>query len=121
MNRFFAFSCISFLLACGYSAKQNELIGQVKKVAEVTPIICGDYVAADISLGVMRNGVGSMSHEDVDVYVQRDRDIAILKNAVATGKLVRVIYDNKRWPAGLCVPTLWVTDVQILDVDKEKP
>src|SRR5579859_447764 len=49
--------------ACGNSSVGNELEGQVKKVVKRTPIFCSDYVEADVSLGVIRNGVGSMSQE----------------------------------------------------------
>ena len=107
------------LAACGYSAKSNELIGQVKKVIDKTPILCGDYVEADLSLGVIRNGVGSMSKEDVELYVERREDAALLKRAAETGKLVKVAYDVRRvtW----CVPDHWVTKVEILDDPKPDP
>ena len=31
------------LAACGYSSRDSELIGQVKKVVRNTPIICSEY------------------------------------------------------------------------------
>ena len=103
---------ILFLAACGYSARSNELVGQVKRVVDKTPIVCGDYVEADVSLGVLRNGVGSMSKEDVDLYVPSDADAKILKGAAESGKIVKIAYDVKRvtW----CVPDHWVTHVEVL-------
>ncbi len=97
--------------ACGYSSRGSELIGQVKKVEDVTPIICGDYVRADISLGVMKNGVGSMSHEDVWVYVPNPSHAAILKQAVTSGDIVKVTYDRAR--IRVCVPEYEVTNAEI--------
>ena len=43
------------LTSCGYSSKENEMIGQVKKVAHQTPIFCDDRVDADISPGIPPN------------------------------------------------------------------
>jgi hypothetical protein len=103
---------IAAMTAC-YSAKGNELVGQVKKVTEKTPLICGDYVVADLSLGVIRNGVGSMSREDIDLYVERPADIATVKLAAETGRLVKVTYNTRRSP--WCVPDHWVTAVTIVD------
>lgn len=101
-----------FISACGYSSKSNELVGQVKKVIEETPIVCSDYAYADISLGVLRNGAGSVSHEDVILYVPNRADAEFLKKAAEDGSPVKVTYDIKRWPAGLCVPTSWLTHVE---------
>jgi len=100
--------------ACGYTSKNNEMTGQVKKVHNQTPILCSDFVAADISLGVLRNGVGSMSAEDKEVYVPNAADAELLRKAADTGQLVKITYDVARFPAGLCVPTTHVTGVQLL-------
>ena len=97
--------------ACGYTAKGNELVGQVKKVTAETPILCGDYYEVDISLGVLRNGAGSMSKEDVILYVKNEADVPLLKRAAEEGFPVKVSYDIKRFPAGWCVPTSWLTSV----------
>lgn len=103
------------MAACGYSARDNNLIGQVKKVSKMTPVICSDYTEVNISLGVMRNGVGSMSHEDVWLYVQTDADVATLESAVKSGKLVEIVYDNKR--TAICVPNMQIKRVTILSND----
>jgi len=112
MNKIALVALLCTTAACGYSSKDNELTGQVKKVHNQTPIICGDYVAADVSLGVMRNGVGSMSAEDVILYVPNADDAAALKKAADTGQLVKVTYDVKRLV--LCVPEKQVKHVELL-------
>lgn len=95
--------------ACGYSARDNELVGQVKKVVAQTPILCGDYHEVDISLGVLRNGAGSTSKEDVVLYVQGEGDVPLLKKAAEEGFPVKVAYDIKR--IAWCVPDHWLTAV----------
>lgn len=85
-----------FLTACGYSAKESEVIGQVKKVVNVTPLICSDRNEIDLSLGVIRGGVGSMSSEDIFMNVSDPTSLATLKAANETGSLVKVIYNTYR-------------------------
>lgn len=100
------------LASCGYSARGNELVGQVKKVVAQTPLLCGDYYEADVSLGVLRNGAGSMSKEDVVLYVLDEANVPLLKQAAEEGFPVKVGYDVRRLPlAGFCVPTSWLTSV----------
>lgn len=84
------------LMGCGYSSRNNESIEQAKKVVNQTPILCNDRVDADISLGVMRGGVGSMSTEDLWLTVPHESDQKLLIEAAAKGKLVKVNYDIKR-------------------------
>lgn len=90
--------------ACGMRSADNEAVGQVKKVVKVTPIICPDYTEADISLGVIRNGVGSMSKEDVELAVDNEdrQNVELLKKAAESGAIVKFTYDVKRvspcWP-----------------------
>lgn len=90
---------LSMLLLCGcfgYTSKDNVLTGQVKKVQNVTPIVCSDYQQVDISLGVLRNGVGSMSSEDVWLAIDDKANLAILQKAAASGALVKVTYNVQR-------------------------
>jgi cell shape-determining protein MreC len=101
-----------FVAACGYESRDNELIGQVKKVEKKTPIICSNYASADISLGVLRNGVGSLSREDVWLYVPNDADVKTLESAVQTGDLVKVTYDRAR--VTFCVDHNQVSHVEVL-------
>jgi hypothetical protein len=84
------------LTGCGYSSTNNELVGQVKKVVHQTPLICPNRVDADVSLGVMRNGVGSMSTQDVWLTIDDSSLIPILMKAAETGQPVKITYDEKR-------------------------
>lgn len=100
------------LTSCGYSSRNNELIGQVKRVHSETPLICPDYDDVDISLGVIRNGVGSMSNQDVLMYIQKLEDTETLKRAAESGNLVRILYDRKRLT--FCVQDMWIKKVEII-------
>jgi hypothetical protein len=100
------------LTGCGYSSRDNELIGQVKKVVKFTPIICMDYTAVDISLGILRGGVGSMSTQDVWLYVDDRSMEKTLKEANETGALVKIAYDDARWR--WCVETKVVRSAKII-------
>ena len=100
------------LCSCGYTSKDNELIGQAKKVRHETPIICPDYANVDISLGVMRNGVGSMSTQDKWLLVRSESDLAKLKKAVEDGSIVKIKYDEYR--VAICTPNEFVTSVEIV-------
>lgn len=82
--------------ACGHKSQGNEVTGQVKKVVHNTPLLCPAYVTADISLGVMKNGVGSMSKDDLWVQVMNDSDVKLLETAAKNGDLVTMQYDVPR-------------------------
>jgi len=97
---------------CGRSAVDNELIGQVKKVTKQTPLVCDDWKAVDISLGVLRNGVGSMSTQDVWATVTDDAQYATLRAAAETGELVKITYDY--WRVAFCTANLYVTKVEFV-------
>lgn len=99
------------LVGCGYTSKNNEVVGQIKKVVNKTPIFCWDHAIVDVSLGVMRNGVGSMSGEDVYLYVPPALVDEVTKVA-ATGGLVKVAYDVKRF--SLCVPQWQLTKLEVI-------
>ncbi len=100
------------LSGCGYESRNSELMGQVKKVTQETPLLCFNHSEADISMGIMRNGVGSMSSEDIWVYVPSADDEKIIKQAAETGSLVKITYDVQRvtW----CVPDHIVTKVELV-------
>ena len=102
---------IAALTACGYSSTGNVLEGQVKKLVHRTPIICPDYIEVDVSLGVMRNGVGSLSKEDVVLAVEDLRLIDTLKRAAKSGAIVTIGYDVPR--VSLCWPDHRLTSVVI--------
>lgn len=101
------------LSSCGYGSRDNEAVGQVKSVRNVTPMVCPDFIQASLSLGVMRNGVGSMSTEDVDVTVKSEKQLEVLKSAAESGKLVRFRYDATR--VRFCEPFFDLVSVDILD------
>ena len=105
--------CVCLTGCWGYSSRNNELTGQVKYVERLTPIFCDDRVDADISLGVMRKGVGSMSTHDVIVYVPSDSDAKILTAAAESGQLVKIKYDEQRF--SLCKPLVVVRSVTTLE------
>lgn len=100
------------LAGCGYSSRENELTGQVKKVVKKTPLLCNDWTLADISLGIMRNGTGSMSKEDVFLSVESRDDEKTLKAAADSGQAVKVTYNVKRWT--WCVEDHIVSKVEVL-------
>lgn len=100
------------LSSCGYTSRDNDVVGQVKKVVKVTPIICPDFKVLDLSLGVMRNGVGSMSTEDEIFYVESAEDFKTLTNAANAGQLVRIKYDVAR--VRFCRPEHEVLSVEVL-------
>jgi major membrane immunogen (membrane-anchored lipoprotein) len=83
------------LTACGYSSRENEVVGQVKKVMLNTPILCPDFYDVDLSLGVMRNGTGSMSTQDMWIVFNK-ADLAVLKQANEDGGIVKITYDTQR-------------------------
>lgn len=95
-------AAVLMLTGCGYTQRDGEMIAQVKKVSSITPLICPDFMAVDVSLGVMRNGVGSMSSEDVWLLVDDKQTYSDLKNAAETGALVNVRYDVRRFV--ICTP-----------------
>ena len=103
--------CLCFL-ACGYTQRDGELVGQVKKVAHATPLICPDYIEADISLGVLRAGVGSMSTQDVWLVIPDKAMEKIFREANESGALVKVRYDEYR--VAICSSVHWATSVEII-------
>jgi len=92
-NALLTLALVVGLAACGNSSTDNELTGQVKKVVHNTPIICPNYVTADLSLGVMRNGVGSMSSQDVWVTVEDKDQIKLLEEAAKSGAIINAKYN----------------------------
>jgi hypothetical protein len=87
---------------CGWSGRDISGVGQVKKVRLDTPILCPDYHEVDISLGVMRNGVGSMSTNDMTLFIPENL-VPELKKAAEAGALINFTYDERR--ASWCVGT----------------
>lgn len=85
------------LVGCGYSSRGSDLVCQPKKLVRNTPILCSDFTDVDVSLGVVQNGVGSMSAEDQwlvvdDVDIERKLD-----ESIRHARLVKLTFDVKRW------------------------
>lgn len=105
-------SLVSGCASCGNSSAGNDLTGQVKKVVHRTPILCGDWWEADLSLGVIRNGVGSVSTADQAFTVENEKDVKVLQQAAEEGAIVHVTYNVQR--IALCE-----TDHRLLSVTVE--
>lgn len=101
-----------FLTGCGYSSVNNETIGQVKTMTNHNPIFCSNWDMVDLSLGVMRNGTGSMSKEDQTFTVTDKDQLKLLKEAAQTGQLVKVTYNRKRF--SWCVDEDIIQNVEIV-------
>jgi len=99
------------LTSCGYASRDTEAVGQVKRVMNNTPILCSDFIDVDLSLGVIRNGVGSVSNEDIWIVVSRP-DAEILKKANEEGQLVKITYDQQRF--AFCTQGRFATKVEVL-------
>ena len=107
--------CLTLLCGCGYTSRGNEAIGQPKKISHDTPIFCSDYDSVDISLGVMRGGVGSMSTQDMWLAFaphndQKNEDLLV--KAIHDGKLVKFTYDYRR--LSICQEAPQITGVEIV-------
>lgn len=99
--------------SCGYHSRNNEIIGQVTKIEKHTPLLCFDFNTVTISLGVTRNGIGSVSHEDVILYVPTEDLTKKLNSASEQGKLVKIKYDSAR--NKFCTPRTILTSVEELE------
>jgi hypothetical protein len=102
----------SLSVGCGYNALNSTFTGQVKYVEKVNPIVCDEFTGAGISLGVMRNGTGSVSTHDVEVYVPDQINIDLLSAASKSGSLVTVTYDARR--VSFCKPPIVVRSVELV-------
>lgn len=100
MKKIFAmlvFMAMFMLSGCfGYSSRESEVTGQPKKVINQTPIICPERSDLDLSLGVVRGGVGSMSTSDLYLTIGDKAEADSLKKAVDSGYLVKVVYNTNR-------------------------
>lgn len=103
------------LTGCGYSSVGNNITGQVKGVKRHTPLLCDNYIAVDLSLGVMRNGVGSMSSEDVWLQIMDKDQERELEKALVIGKLVRINFDQKRFVICPDKPEKQINSIELLD------
>ena len=106
------FGCLSLVSGCGYSSRNNELIGQVKVVQTVTPLLCFDRTDIHFSLGVMRNGTGSVSTHDITATVYDKDVIKTLKLANETGAVVKLVADEAR--VRFCADATEITTAEIV-------
>lgn len=100
-------------LSCGYSDKDVTASGQVKAVSHKTPIVCPERDVVDISLGVMKNGVGSMSTHDMYLVVYDPASLATLKEAAKKSAIVDFTYNDARFR--WCNETEELTSVKIVE------
>lgn len=113
MRKLLMIAPLAMLLAgCGYVQREGEIVGQGKKVAMRTPLICPDYTAFDLSLGVMRNGSGSMSAQDMWFTIAPGVDVASLKRAVEDGSIIKIKYDTRR--LAICTEENVLTDFDVI-------
>ena len=107
---------LMIIVGCGHTSMDNEMMGQVKKVVGNTPLVCPNYTDADVSLGVIKNGTGSMSTQDAWVVIEDKKLIPIFKQACETGQLVKIKYDVKRFGGNyfVCTPEKFATNIEIL-------
>ncbi len=108
----FALLAVILLTGCGRSQVGTEAVGQIKRIVKETPIICPSQTLLDLSMGLLRNGTGSMSTEDLWVRVQTADQEATLKQAQASGQAVKITYDTQRFR--LCWHQREVTSVEVL-------
>jgi len=120
MNKAITIGILLSLTACGYSSTGNEGVCQPKKMHHNTPIVCSDYDTIDVSMGVMRNGVGSMSTQDMTLAfspaTQADSETK-LKQAIDGGKLVKMTYSDRRF--SFCQETEQIETVEIIETTAE--
>ena len=83
------------------------------KIHHQTPMLCGNRNDIDISLGVMRGGVGSMSTQDMYLTVPNQKDLETLDKAIVDGKLVKFHYNEYRF--AFCQQDETLTSVEIVD------
>ena len=116
--------CVAALVAsvsltgCGHIAVDGELTGQAKKVTTVTPLFCENYVAFEMSMGVLQNGTGSVSTQDMWFTVKNVEDLATIKKAVETAAIVKVTYDTLRSP--ICIAQEVMTSIEIVPATASK-
>lgn len=102
-------NAFTLLLACGFSSVDNEMTGQVKKTMHNTPLVCPDHTDADISLGVMRDGVGSMSTQDIWVVVPPHLQEEV-EHFAETGEIVNAKYNVYRLT--FCTTDHYLTSIE---------
>lgn len=107
------FALVLLLAAgCGYTSRNNEAVGQIKKIKNVTPMVWPAFTYVDVSLGVMRGGTGSMSSQDIWLRAD-EKHLEVLQSAQNSGQIVRIFYDEERF--NFWYPEEHVTSVELLE------
>ena len=89
--------------SCGYRSLESNELGQAKTVIKTNNLVCPDYYVLHVSLGVMKNGTGSMSNQDTDYSVDPTRvDIEKLRLAVRNGSLIETKFNTRRGFSAFC-------------------
>ena len=101
----------------GYAGKDIEVVGQIKRIVKNTPLICSDFIDADLSMGVMRNGTGSVSKEDIWIVIDI-KEADTLRAAMEHGDLVKITYNLKR--VDVCTDGRYATSVEVIDITKKQ-
>lgn len=112
-TKFIALAIATLMLAgCGNSAVNGTAVGQAKGFDQATPLICADYKTFDMSQGVMQNGTGSVSKEDMLFTIADGVDLSVVKRAAESGSIVKVTYNQRR--AAFCTEDFILTDIKII-------
>lgn len=104
-------SILSTVAGCGYTSVDNQVTGQFKRLHHQTPIVCPVRDDADMSLGVMRNGIGSMSTQDISLNVPPGL-VEQVKRAIEAGSIVKVTYDDLRFT--WCQETYTIKTIEVV-------
>ena len=113
MFKFLIGICLFCLMGClGYSSKNSESIIQPKSIQMQTPIICPEVPILHGSLGIIRNGRGSISNQDVDMVITNDQDKYKIQTAIDSGYFLNVKYNTKRMV--VCNSEHILVDVEIV-------
>lgn len=110
---FLALAMVAALAGCGYSHIGGDTVGQAKGLTRTTNLVCSDYFVFDLSLGVMRNGTGSMSKQDMLFTVAPNVDVVALRDAVKRSAIVKPSFHTRR--AALCTEDYILTSFEVLE------
>ncbi len=105
-----------YLLLSVAIGSSGEIVsfGRVKTIMNTTPLLCGDFVDMNISIGVS-NSSNSQYYilDDIWMNLNSPDHIKIAKEAQESGKLVKVTYDYARYAP--CRNKSDVTKIEILE------
>lgn len=91
------------LSSCGNSATDIELTGQLKAAGVATNLICPDYFYLDMSMGVIKDGTGSVSKDDIFVTLYGRQEYKKYQELAKVGAIITVHANMRR--AAFCTET----------------